>query len=217
VLVRVLRLPDIFFMKLIEKYFPALTDLQHSRLQRLLELYPEWNEKINVISRKDIDHLEERHILHSMGIAKVADFSPGSRILDAGTGGGLPGIPLAIIYPACEFLLADSTRKKIQVAGSICSELGLDNVTALWTRYEDIRQSFDIITGRAVTELAPFTNSLRKLLKPGKNKLTSGFLYLKGGDFEDDLARITMKWRIYRLSDHFGEEFFQTKKVVHLF
>ena len=205
-------------MQLIWKYFPSLSEKQYLRLARLLELYPEWNGQINVISRKDIEHLEERHILHSMGIAKLISFKAGTRVLDAGTGGGLPGIPLAVLFPETEFVLVDSIGKKIKVAQAISSALGLDNVTALNCKYEGLQKSFDFITGRAVTGIAGFSGSLKKLIKKGgSNSLENGFLYLKGGDFEEDLELIRAKWKVYPLSAYFTEEFYATKKVLHLY
>lgn len=210
--------PGLFFMKLIRKYFSELNDKQYTQFARLLELYPEWNSRINVISRKDIDHLEERHILHSLAIAKVIRFNPGSRILDAGTGGGLPGIPVAILFPESEFVLVDSIRKKIRVADAIIQELGLNNTSTLNCRYESLRQSFDFILGRAVTDVGDFSAVLKKLIgKQGNNSLENGFLYLKGGDFEEELAGLQSKWTVYPLSDYFTEEFFQTKKLLHLY
>ncbi len=205
-------------MQLIKKYFPDLTEIQQAQFARLLELFPEWNCRIYVISRKDIEHLEERHILHAMGIAKVIQFNPGTWILDAGTGGGLPGIPLAILNPESEFVLVDSIGKKIHVADSIIKEIGLNNANAMNCRYEGLKQPYDFIVGRAVTDTATFISGLKKLIsKKSENSLENGFLYLKGGDFEDELVTIKAKWKVFPLSEYFQEEYFQTKKLLHLF
>ncbi|MEI7489807.1 MAG: 16S rRNA (guanine(527)-N(7))-methyltransferase RsmG [Bacteroidota bacterium] len=205
-------------MELIRKYFPSLSVKQFGQFARLLELYPEWNSRINVISRKDIEHLEERHILHSMSVAKIIQFNPGTWIMDAGTGGGLPGIPLAILHPESEFVLVDSIGKKIHVADSIIKELELNNASALNCRYEDLKQPYDFILGRAVTNIADFSAKLKKLIiRNGNNSLENGFLYLKGGDFEEELASLQSKWTVYPLSDYFTEEYFLTKKLLHLY
>jgi 16S rRNA (guanine527-N7)-methyltransferase len=205
-------------MELIRKYFPGLTIAQLDKFSRLLELYPEWNRKINVISRKDISLLEERHILHSLSPAKIIHFSPGTEILDAGIGGGLPGIPLAILFPDSEFLLVDSVGKKISVANAIIKELDIHNVSAVNTRYENLQRRFDFILGRAVTNLNDFTTRLRKLIKPDdKNSIENGFLYLKGGEVMEELKGLHAKYSIRKISDFFSEEFFETKKIIHLY
>jgi len=183
-----------------------------------LELYPEWNEKINLISRKDIAFLEERHILHSLSLARAIQFNPGSSVLDAGTGGGLPGIPLAILFPCSEFLLVDSIGKKIHVVDSIIRELGLPNASAMNCRYENLCGSFDFITGRAVTNLRDFTAPLKKLLRDkGMNSLENGFLYLKGGEVDDELDTIRASKTVIKISSFFSEEFFKTKQIIHLY
>jgi 16S rRNA (guanine527-N7)-methyltransferase len=205
-------------MELIRKYFPGLSRDQDDRFSRLLELYPEWNKKINVISRKDISFLEERHILHSLSLAKVVRFSPGTVILDAGTGGGLPGIPLAILFTGSEFLLADSVGKKINVVNAIINELELQNASAVNSRYESIQRRFDFITGRAVTNLMDFTLPLKKLIKPeGKNSIENGLLYLKGGDLTAELNVLGAEFRVIKISGFFTEEFFSTKQIIHLY
>ena len=204
-------------MELIRKYFPSLTEIQFLQFAGLLELYPGWNSRVNVISRKDIEHLEERHLLHSMSPAKIIRFRPGTEVMDAGTGGGLPGIPLAILFPETGFVLVDSIGKKIQVADAIIRELGLANAKPVNCRYESLDGHFDFILGRAVTSIADFCNGLKKLIrKKGNNSLENGFLYLKGGEFEEEMKKIGAKWKVYPLSDFFEEEFFATKKILHL-
>jgi 16S rRNA (guanine527-N7)-methyltransferase len=179
-------------------------------------LYAEWNERINVISRKDIEALYLRHVLHSLGIAKVQVFLPGSRVLDIGTGGGFPGIPLAIMFPETEFVLVDSIGKKIKVVGEIARELRLENVEAVHGRAEKQQGQFDFIVSRAVTNMSDFVKWTRnKFLKENRHPLPNGILYLKGGDLSEELKPFR-KARIYSLSDYFEEDFFETKKVVYL-
>ena len=181
-----------------------------------MELYTEWNSKINVISRKDIDLLYERHVLHSLGIAKVMEFAPGSTVLDVGTGGGFPGIPLAILFPETRFVLCDSIQKKIKVVEAVANGIGLKNVTAVHARVEDVKGQFDFIISRAVTEFPTFYNWVRnKVHQEQKNALRNGILYLKGGELKDEFGRYYEKAQFYQLSDFFEESFFETKKVVY--
>ncbi len=204
-------------MEIITKYFPDLDETKKQRFEMLGELYPEWNERINVISRKDIEQLYERHVLHSLGIAKVTGFVPGTRIMDVGTGGGFPGIPLAIMFPETEFLLVDSIAKKITVVDAIAKELGLTNVRAEQHRAEKVQGQFDFIVSRAVTAFPKFVSLVRSKVSPvQKNEFANGILYLKGGDFDDELEPFKDKVHIFDLNNFFEEEFFETKKVIHL-
>jgi len=181
------------------------------------ELYTEWNEKINVISRKDIDHLYERHVLHSLGIAKVTQFVPGTRIMDVGTGGGFPGIPLAILFPETEFFLVDSIAKKITVVNEVAKALGLKNVKAEQQRAEKVKGQFDFVVSRAVTAFPKFVSLVRtKISGVQKNEFANGILYLKGGDFDEELEGFKNRVKVFNLSNYFEEEFFETKKVIHL-
>ena len=201
--------------EIILKYFPNLTDQQKSQFQQLETLYKDWNEKINVISRKDIDEFYERHVLHSLGIAKIMEFADGTKVLDIGTGGGFPGIPLAILFPHVEFTLVDSIGKKITVVNAVAESLGLKNVKAYHERAEKIKDKFHFVVSRAVTQMPVFLRWLKgKFEKEQFNPKHNGVLYLKGGDLGEELAGI--KCEIYNLKDQFGEEFFDTKKVVYL-
>ena len=201
--------------EIILKYFPNLTDQQKSQFQQLETLYKDWNEKINVISRKDIDEFYERHVLHSLGIAKIMEFADGTKVLDIGTGGGFPGIPLAILFPNVEFTLVDSIGKKITVVNAVAESLGLKNVKAYHERAEKIKDKFHFVVSRAVTQMPVFLRWLKgKFEKEQFNPKHNGVLYLKGGDLGEDLAGI--KCEIYHLKDQFEEEFFDTKKVVYL-
>jgi 16S rRNA (guanine527-N7)-methyltransferase len=203
-------------MERILAYFPNLTSLQKEQLSRLGELYTEWNEKINVISRKDIEALYTRHVLHSLGIAKVQPFLPGSRVLDIGTGGGFPGIPLAIFFPETEFVLVDSIGKKIKVVQQVSDALGLDNVEAIHGRAEKQKGKFDFIVSRAVTNMPDFVKWTRnKFSEENRHPIKNGILYLKGGDLKEELKSFK-KAQIYPLSDYFVEDFFETKKIVYL-
>jgi len=202
---------------LINQYFTYLSDQQHQQFEALDGLYRTWNEKINVVSRKDIDHLYERHILHSLGIAKLIEFVDGSYVLDIGTGGGFPGIPLAILFPNTQFLLADSIGKKITVVKEVYQSLGLCNVKAVQVRGENIDDSFDFVVSRAVTALPKFMTFIKgKIKKEQKNAIPNGLLYLKGGDFSDELRTVNRKSTVTPLSDYFSEPFFESKKVVHI-
>lgn len=201
--------------EIILKYFPNLTDQQKSQFQQLETLYKDWNEKINVISRKDIDEFYERHVLHSLGIAKIMEFADGTKVLDIGTGGGFPGIPLAILFPNVEFTLVDSIGKKITVVNAVAESLSLKNVKAYHERAEKIKDKFHFVVSRAVTQMPVFLRWLKgKFEKEQFNPKHNGVLYLKGGDLGEELAGI--KCEIYNLKDQFGEEFFDTKKVVYL-
>lgn len=201
---------------IITKYFPDLTATQISQFEKLFELYSYWNNQINVISRKDIDLLYERHALHSLGIAKVIQFKPGTQILDVGTGGGFPGIPLAILSPESNFLLVDSIGKKIKVVNEVAAGLGLTNVTGIHSRAEDIDKKFHFVVSRAVTEFPAFYNWIKnKFLKENFNDLPNGILYLKGGDLKEEFGRFYDQAKFYDLKDFFTEEFFETKKVVY--
>ena len=203
-------------MELLLSYFPHLTETQINQFQKLQELYEDWNSKINVISRKDIDELYTRHIIHSLGITKILEFKPGSKVMDVGTGGGFPGIPLAIMYPEVDFYLIDIIAKKIKVVNEVATALGLTNVKAEQKRAELVIEEFDFIVSRAVTNMPDFVEWVKgKTKKQSKHELDNGILYLKGGDLTEELASFP-KATQYNLSDFFKEEFFETKKVVHL-
>jgi len=203
-------------MEFLLSYFPHLSDVQIKQFQDLQNLYEDWNSKINVISRKDIDELYTRHVLHSLGIVKVLEFKPGSRIMDVGTGGGFPGIPLAIMHPEVDFYLIDVIAKKIKVVNEVALALGLKNVKAEQKRAELVKENFDFIVSRAVTNMPDFVNWVSdKVKKESKHELKNGILYLKGGDLTEELASFSNATQ-YDLSDFFKEEFFETKKVVHL-
>ncbi len=203
-------------MQIILKYFPDLTVVQKAQFQKLDELYKDWNLKINVVSRKDIDELYIRHVLHSLGIAKVISFKPKSKILDVGTGGGFPGIPLAILFPECQFYLVDSIAKKLKVVDEVVNGLGLKNVKTFHSRVEDIDEQFDFIVSRAVTTMPIFVSWVKgKIAKSQHNDLKNGILYLKGGDLTEELQNYKTV-TLFNLSDYFTEDFFETKKVVYL-
>lgn len=203
-------------MEEILKQFPNLTENQILQFQKLQGLYEDWNAKINVISRKDIDELYTRHVLHSLGIAKIIEFRPGSKIMDVGTGGGFPGIPLAILHPEVDFYLIDVIAKKIKVVNEVAAGLGLKNVKAEQKRAELVKQEFDFIVSRAVTNMPDFVKWVDdKVAKKQNHELANGILYLKGGDLTEELKDFP-KATQYNLSDFFTDEFFETKKVVHL-
>ncbi|EMR03145.1 16S rRNA (guanine(527)-N(7))-methyltransferase RsmG [Cesiribacter andamanensis] len=202
---------------LIKKYFPDLSPEQELQFGRLQELYEDWNSKINVISRKDIDELYVRHVLHSLGIAKVQPFLAGAQIMDVGTGGGFPGIPLAILFPQASFYLVDSIGKKISVVQGVAEALGLQNVRAEQIRAEQVKGQFDFVVSRAVTRMKPFIGWVEKKVKQdSKHPLYNGILYLKGGDLDEELDETGLNYAIYNLPDFFEEEFFETKKVVYV-
>jgi len=204
-------------LKTIKKYFPELTAAQEKQFDQLLPLYTEWNEKINVISRKDLDNFYEHHVLHSLGIAKVMQFLPGAKVLDVGTGGGFPGIPLAILFPETEFLLVDSIGKKIKVVNEVARAAGIMNVKAMHCRAEEVKQKFDFVVSRAVTTLPEFMKWVSGSIRKGNSHtLPNGILYLKGGDLEAELAPLNGKFKLFDLSNFFSEAFFETKKVVHV-
>ncbi|GGC76946.1 ribosomal RNA small subunit methyltransferase G [Flavobacterium lutivivi] len=203
-------------MEEILKQFPDLTDNQMEQFQKLESLYQDWNAKINVISRKDIEELYTKHVLHSLGIAKVMSFQPNAKVLDVGTGGGFPGIPLAILFPETNFYLIDVIAKKIKVVQAVADSLGLTNVKAEQLRAENVKEDFDFIVSRAVTNMPDFYSWVKnKIKKEQKHDLKNGILYLKGGDLTDELKDFP-KATLYNLSDFFEDEFFETKKVVHL-
>ncbi|MDD4847724.1 MAG: 16S rRNA (guanine(527)-N(7))-methyltransferase RsmG [Bacteroidales bacterium] len=197
-------------------YFPKLTDIQKEQLTSLKPLYEEWNAKINVISRKDMDEFTVHHLLHSLAIAQIISFKNGTSILDVGTGGGFPGIPLAILFPNVDFLLIDSIGKKTKVAQAVIQSIGLTNVEVLQTRVEQLNESFDFIVSRAVTDLSTFDKWTQyKLRKRGFNTLPNGILYLKGGDLTAEIEQLHKKVSLYPINDYFSENYFQEKYVVY--
>ena len=204
-------------MELILKYFPDLTEEQKRQFAALYDLYTDWNSKINVISRKDIENLYEHHVLHSLGIAKVIRFKPGTKVMDLGTGGGFPGIPLAILFPEVQFHLVDSIGKKVRVATEIAGSIGLKNVTFRHARAEEEKQLFDFVVSRAVMPLADLLKIIRKNISPKQqNALPNGLICLKGGELERETMPVKNKTTMWNLKEFFGEEFFETKKVVYV-
>ncbi len=203
-------------MELILKYFPDLTETQIQQFEALEDLYKDWNAKINVVSRKDIDDLYVKHVLHSLAIAKVIQFKDQSSILDVGTGGGFPGVPLAILFPNCQFHLVDSINKKLKVINAVCEAIELTNVKTTHSRVEAIDETFDFIVSRAVTAMPEFTKWVKgKIARTQQNELKNGILYLKGGDLTEELKQYT-NVKAFLISDYFEEEFFETKKIIYL-
>lgn len=204
-------------MQIIQKHFSNLSELQKEQFAQLLPLYQDWNSKINVISRKDMEQFYEHHVLHSLGIAKVIQFKPGTKVLDVGTGGGFPGIPLAILFPETDFFLADSIGKKIKVVKAVAEAIGLKNLRAEQIRAEEIKEQFDFVVSRAVAELSMFHTWVRnKFRKENFNDMPNGILCLKGGDLTEELAPFKGKATAIDLKNYFREDYFDTKKVVYL-
>lgn len=204
-------------MELITKYFPGISARQKEQFKALFSIYEEWNQQINVISRKDMENFYERHVLHSLGLAKVLSFKAKTRILDAGTGGGFPGIPLAILFPECHFHLVDSIGKKIRVVQNVIQQLELSNVTAEQQRVEKLSHEYDFVISRAVTEMGKFHQWVNPKIRPkGFNSLPNGILYLKGGDLSRELGELKRPYTLYPLIKHFEESFFETKSVVYI-
>lgn len=204
-------------MDIILKYFPDLTETQKQQFAALYDLYTDWNSKINVVSRKDITNLYEHHVLHSLGIAKIIHFRPSTEVMDLGTGGGFPGIPLAILFPDTHFHLVDSIGKKVKVATEIAQAIGLKNVTTRHCRAEEEKQQFDFVVSRAVMPLTDLLKIIRKnIRKEQHNALPNGLICLKGGELDREVMPVKHQTLIYDLKDYFEEEFFETKKVVYV-
>ncbi len=204
-------------MELILKYFPNLTPLQKSQFEQLKDLYTDWNSKINVISRKDMDYFYERHVLHSLALAAFIEFSNNTEVLDVGCGGGFPGIPLAIMFPNCHFHLIDSIGKKIKVVKGVADSLNLRNLTAEQIRVENHPKQYDFIISRAVTAFPDFVKLCKnKFKKEQKNAISNGIIYLKGGDFDSEITEFKSRVSIVPITNYFSEEFFETKKIIHL-
>ncbi len=202
---------------LIVHYFPELTEKQKKQIEQLAPIYKEWNDKINVVSRKGIENIYINHVLHSLGIAKVMSFKPGSEVLDVGTGGGFPGIPLAILFPETNFHLVDSIGKKITVVKEVSAALGLKNVRAEQVRAEEVKGKYDFIVSRAVTRMKEFYGWVHNKTKDKSiNQLDNGILYLKGGDLDEEMNELKHPYSLCNLSDYFKEEFFETKRVVYV-
>ncbi len=203
-------------MELIRKYFPTLTGTQERQFRKLTEIIPDLNQKVNIISRKDIDHLEEKHILHSLAIAKAFSFAPGQRVIDVGTGGGFPGIPLAILFPESTFILVDSIGKKIDMVKEIAASLELKNVSAYQQRAEKLGQKADFVVSRAVTAFPKLYQWTRPLIKAPRDRKSGGLIALKGGDLEDELSSFRKRVVLFPISGYFEESFFSTKTIVYL-
>lgn len=204
-------------MSIILKYFADLSDRQIDQFDSMYTLYTDWNSKINVISRKDMDYFFERHVLHSLAISKIISFVDGTQVLDVGTGGGFPGIPLSILFPNTHFCLVDSIGKKIKVVNDVSNKLQLNNVTAIHERVENIDQHFEFVVSRAVTNMPQFFSLVsHRFLTKQRNKLANGILYLKGGDLSNEMALISRPYQFFDLHEHFQEEFFKTKRVVYI-
>lgn len=203
-------------MDILLKYFPHISTVQIKQFSELQRLYVYWNERINVISRKDIDHLYERHVLHSLSIAKIIQFKANAQILDVGTGGGFPGIPLAIMFSETNFHLVDSIRKKTRVVSSICSELQLTNVKSEQIRAEELNTSYDFIVSRAVTAFPDFVHWIKKnISKDNKHPIKNGIIYLKGGDFDEEIRALKNQVKVYEIPEFFEEVFYETKKIIY--
>jgi len=205
-------MPDLIF-----RYFPSLSDKQKEQFSAMKSVYVSWNSRINVISRKDMDNFYLHHVLHSLSIARILKFSPGSRIIDVGTGGGMPGIPLAILFPESEFTLLDSIEKKIKVVRAVCEELKLQNTIPSRKRVEDEKGKYDFVISRAVTEFPQFAKlTAKNVSEEENNSIKNGILYLKGGNIEGELGSLNDKIRVWNISEFFTEPFFETKKIIYL-
>lgn len=203
---------------MIQSYFPQLSPKQLAQYEQAEALYQDWNSKINLVSRKDAEHLVERHILHSLAIAKYIQFAPHTQVLDVGTGGGFPGIPLAIMFPQVQFHLVDSIGKKIKVVQAVADALGLKNVSAEQRRAETLKRQFDFVVSRAVTRLPNFMTWVRHSIKrKGFNSIPNGILYLKGGEVLDEIMETNRRYKIVEIQNYYKEDFFETKKIIHLF
>jgi 16S rRNA (guanine527-N7)-methyltransferase len=204
-------------MQTLLKYFPNLTEQQRNQFKSLATCYAEWNARINVISRKDLDQLYLRHVLHSLAIARVCTFAPGARVLDVGCGGGFPSIPLAILFPDVHFTAVDSIGKKITVVRAVAKENNIQNIEALNMRAEQLREHFDYVVSRAVTEMSTFVKWVWPIIDKGScGTLDNGILYLKGGDLQEELSRVHRPWQEFHIREFFSEEFFETKKVIYI-